>query len=183
MIDPHLEHIIRTAATSQRAFWDLVRSAAENPPFRLQLIDRRVTIDAELQGRRVSLPPPNVFEPIAIAVDRELEALRPAMTIQVAQARALRRLSGCGYVQLSLSTRAHMRRQLKRLITDSGLTVQQFAQAIGVDQSTLYDHLAGTKIPAARRAWYRAIAKIIVRRDTVTLVVRRPPAGPREKGR
>lgn len=176
MIPTDAEQIIRAAATSSRAFWQLVTSAAENPPFRLQLLDARVTIDAELRGETVTLPPPNILEPIATAVDRELEAMRPAMTIRVAQARAFRRLSGCGYVQLSLSDRAHMRRELRRLIKDSGLTAIEFARAIGITNRALSDHLNGKKIPASRRTWYRSIETILVRRRTITIVLKRTPS-------
>jgi hypothetical protein len=182
MISPDAERIIRDAAVAQRAFTQLIAAAAENPRFRLELIDQRVMIDQELRGESRQAPPaPNIMEPIGTAVDRELERMRPEAITRVIAWRASRRLGGCGYVQLSLSYAAEMRRRLRRFIKDSSLTIAEFAEISGQDETTVHDHLGAGKIPRTRAAWYRAILSIAVNNKTVVITLRRKPRGERSR--
>lgn len=181
-IPAEAERIILDAATAQRAYAVLIRNAAENPRLRLAMIDARVMADQEARGEsRVPPPPPNIMEPIAVAVDRELERMRPDAEWRVVQWRAMRRLGGCGYVQLSLSYRAEMRRKLRRFIKDSGLTIAEFAELSGQDETTLHDHLGSGKIPKTRAAWYRRIVSLEVKKGAVIMTIRRTPRGPQSR--
>lgn len=171
--------VVRNAAIAQRAYMQLVSAAAENPRFRLALIDARVMVDQELRGEpRRPPPPPNILEPIETAVDRELEQLRPDVEYRVARWRAVRRLAGCGYVQLSLSYAAEMRRRLRRFIRDADLTIAEFAEIVGLDETTLHDHLGDGKILRTRASWYRRLMSIAVNKNTVVITLRRSTRGP-----
>lgn len=181
-VPPDAERIIRAAATAARAYHELIQGAAENPRFRLALIDARVMVDQELRGETPFPPPaPNIMEPIGLAVDRELEAMRPDVEFRVASWRAVRRLAGCGYVQLALSTAAEMRRRLRRFIKESELTIAEFAELVGIDETTIHDHLGGGKIPRSREIWYKRLMSIAVRRETITITLRRHARGSKSR--
>ena len=182
MISPDAERIIRDAAIAQRAYSMLIARAAENPRFRLELIDARVMADQEARGEpRQPPPPPDMMEPIAVAVDRELEAMRPDVEFRVATWRATRRLAGCGYVQLSLSWVANMRRAVRRLFRETELTMAEFAEILGIDETTVADHLGDGKIPKSRQRWYQHVLHIAVNRETVVITMRRGTRGAKSK--
>ncbi len=178
MLASHAEHIIRRAAAAERAYWQLVAGASDDPRYKLALIDRRIAVDRELRGEpKPQLAPLNfAAAPLELLVDRELEEIRPAVTARISFRRAAQRLARrCGPVQLELSYMARTRQKLRQLLEGSRLNIREFADAIGVDDSTIERHLNGERPNRLRAQWYNRIREVYVDAQGVHLVMD-PPA-------
>lgn len=163
MIAPTTEQVIRAAALATRDYWRLIESAADNPRYKLELFDRRIQIDAELRGERRPHLTPAIDLNLSVHqdTDRRLEAMRPRIEIEIILERARKRIGyGCGPAQLALSYIAQVRRQLRKLLKDTGLEARELAAAIGVTPTTVQRWLHGGTIPHERQMWLRALEEI-----------------------
>lgn len=171
------EEVIRRAAVADRAFHDLVAGVADDAGRARAMCEFRARVARELDPKRpAESKPVELWEPLDVAVDRELEARRPAITIEMANLRRRRRIaSQCGPVQIQLSPRASLRAKLFALVRSSPLSVRELANVFGIEEVTLHNHLRGKTIAQKRQSWYNMLEAVEVVDGLVYIVLRYRP--------
>lgn len=177
MLTPSEQQIVRDAAHAQRAFWRLLSCVSDDPRHKLELLDYRVRVDAELRGDRPPAPAADHSTPIDEAVRLELEALAPAVRTRLVLRRAAHKLAvSCAPARLTLSYTAAARQQLRAVVTESAttsaLTQHELSRAIGVSETTLYRHLRGETMSRERRDWYHRLERIVREGSLIHVIVR-----------
>src|SRR5258708_7701375 len=59
--------------------------------------------------------------------------------------------------------------QLRELVYSSGLSIREFASALGVSSQTIVRHLMGRRSSRRRQTWYRNVERIFVDRTDGTI--------------
>lgn len=174
LLVPKEERIIRRAARAQHAFWQMVHTS-DDQRRRLAMMDRHNVLTNELQGKAPLPPrPPDLSQPLDVAVRHELVAITPAVRRQLVASRQTRRLAvDCGPAQIHLSVTASARRQLRAIVQASQLSIREIALALGVADRTLERHCAGETMSRERRDWYGRLLRIDVEDREVHIVTRR----------
>jgi hypothetical protein len=177
MLSPSEERVIWRAARAQRRYWQLVRRLGDDARRRHGVLTRYVEVQAELRGDRDKDPPAGPVDcwiPLHEAVSRELARRRPLVRVEVMLQREARRLAvGCGRAEIQLGFRPRARRRLRRIIWDSGLSIREVADAIGVASSTLERHLGGRMPCRERTDWYLRLESVSAVDDYLLITVKR----------